>query len=418
MPPPVPARRAPLPRMDSSPTTARQAGLHTSPQPSPREARAYAREEANKVTALIAKPWRGMADKLKGPQQRMLQEFEERGIRKRKMSEDGSLVDVVSTKFWVRWDGEESAEETTNLNITRMFNKLLKSRNCPEDVKEKIAQDMRNAAARDYLAKLETQRKQTGGADVNTEEAELQAAKLKAGRSQSSATAREEERQRSITQYVERDLPMQEGHFNLCLYLLTVTIMMCRLPFSFISNHYFRNFLKALRPTFEGKMGGKWIRERMAGPLLDEVYEEAMQVAAEKIDEKPGLLTLGIDGHKDGRNRTLETITMAKVGVSVFVTCEYMRTTRATGANLATLVKKHLTSPHKIIALVADNTSANMTMFEELQKARHLDAPPAIERPALQPYSDKYYCMPSCTGCITQSSVLPRLLCSCARPAC
>lgn len=54
----------------------------------------------------------------------------------------------------------------------------------------------------------------------------------------------------------------------------------------------------------------------MAGPMLDELYNEAAEVAEEALSEKPGLLTLGIDGHKDGKGRTLETITRAKLGVS------------------------------------------------------------------------------------------------------
>ena len=39
-----------------------------------------------------------------------------------------------------------------------------------------------------------------------------------------------------------------------------------------------------------------------------------MQIADEALDAQPGLITLGIDGHKDGRGRSLETITKAKLG--------------------------------------------------------------------------------------------------------
>eukprot|EP00966_Prymnesium_polylepis_P152990 3534321-Prymnesium_polylepis.1 len=104
---------------------------------------------------------------------------------------------------------------------------------------------------------------------------------------------------------------------------------MCHLAFSFATNPYFRIFLKALRPAFEKTLCAR-IQQSMSGVLLDEVYEEAVEVAEESLSSQPGLQTLGTDGHKDGRGRTLETITTAKLGVSVFAGCEYMLTERAT----------------------------------------------------------------------------------------
>jgi hypothetical protein len=60
----------------------------------------------------------------------VLAQFEERGQR-RKVVEDGVFIDKAETKFWVKWDGESSAKTTVCLNITRMFEDLLKSKNCP-----------------------------------------------------------------------------------------------------------------------------------------------------------------------------------------------------------------------------------------------------------------------------------------------
>lgn len=146
--------------------------------------------------------------------------------------------------------------------------------------------------------------------------------------------------------------------------------MMCHLPFAFVHNYYVREFLKAIRPNFEKQLGGEGIRKKMAGSLLDEIHEEAIQVASEALAEKPGLITIGMDGHKDGRNRTLETVTRAKLGVSVFAGCEYMKTTRATGANLATVLKRYImhSGVQQFAAVVADNTSSNLAMFDELKK--------------------------------------------------
>ena len=185
------------------------------------------------------------------------------------------------------------------------------------------------------------------------------------------AHAREDERQAQITGYISRDPALPEGQFNLCLYLLTVMVLMCHLTFSFVNNHYVREFLRALRPNFEKKLGGltKGLRLRMRGDLLDEVYEEAVAISEEVIAAQPGLTTFGIDGHKDGRGRTLETFTKAKLGVSVFAGCEYMLTERATGARMAVSVKRFiLKEPHMYIAVVADNTGSNWSMFESLSQ--------------------------------------------------
>ena len=53
---------------------------------------------------------------------------------------------------------------------------------------------------------------------------------------------------------------------------------MCHLAFSFAANPYFRTFLKALRPAFEKSLCSH-VKEQMSGAFLDEVYEEAVEVA-------------------------------------------------------------------------------------------------------------------------------------------
>jgi hypothetical protein len=156
---------------------------------------------------------------------------------------------------------------------------------------------------------------------------------------------------------------------TMCYDVLTVCVLMCHLPFSFVDNFYFWQFLRAMRAGFEKLLGGKHIRDKMAGPLLDEVHEEALQIAEEALTSQPGLITLGIDGHKDGRGRSLQTITKSKLGVSTFAGCEYMLTERATGERLAKIAKSFiLKKPYQYGAIVADNTGNNTAMFNELDK--------------------------------------------------
>lgn len=187
-------------------------------------------------------------------------QFEERGI-KRSQFEDGVAVEVAATKYWVKWDHEKNAKVTTRLNITRMFEELIKNKFAPVEVKVELAQELNNTTAKNFLKSLALQqaesRKRTHDDDADTqmqkEECALQEKKAKAA---TGAKGREQKRQELMTKYVQVDPPLPEGHSDLCLYLLSVTMVMCRLPFAFVSNPYFRNFLKALRPKFEDSLGG------------------------------------------------------------------------------------------------------------------------------------------------------------------
>ena len=145
-------------------------------------------------------------------------------------------------------------------------------------------------------------------------------------------------------------------------------MLMCHLAFSFATNPYFREFLKVVRPNFEKQLGGSGFRKKIAGPLLDEVHAEAKEIAKETLDRAMGKITLGIDGHKDGKGRSLETVTEAKLGCSTFAGAEYMKTERATGERLAKTVTWYLGTAALYIAVVADNTGNNDTMFKELRK--------------------------------------------------
>eukprot|EP00966_Prymnesium_polylepis_P086262 1997040-Prymnesium_polylepis.1 len=132
---------------------------------------------------------------------------------------------------------------------------------------------------------------------------------------------------------------------------------MCRLPFSIISNVHFLRFLYAIRPNFAKRINTDARHTLLASDMLDEAYEETQEITAKALRDVPGRSTLGMDGHKEGKHRHVETITEAKLGISTFKAAEYMRTTRTTGKNLAAVAKKYLTP--LFIAVVADNTGNN-----------------------------------------------------------
>ena len=78
---------------------------------------------------------------------------------------------------------------------------------------------------------------------------------------------------------------------------------MCHLAFSFTTSFYFRQFLKVIRPNFEKKLGGTSFRKKLAGPLLDEVYEEAVEIAEEKLSRATGKITLDAEPRRIRRRR-------------------------------------------------------------------------------------------------------------------
>eukprot|EP00966_Prymnesium_polylepis_P015334 354482-Prymnesium_polylepis.1 len=116
-------------------------------------------------------------------------------------------------------------------------------------------------------------------------------------------------------------------------------------------------FLYAVRPNFAKRISINARKDLLANDVLDEAYEETQEITAKALRDVPGRPTLGMDGHKEGTHRHVETVTEAKLGISTFKAAEYMRTTRTTGKNLAEVAKKHLTA--LFIAYVADNTGNN-----------------------------------------------------------
>ena len=334
-----------------------------SPRDSRQSARAESREAEDDLQAELRKPWRGQADKLKPAQKDVLACFEEQGVTKNVM-DDGVMVKKAATKYWNKWDGPGAAKTTERLNITRLLGEVLESRLTPLETKLKVAEASNKTAC--AKAFLKRHRVETHVPATDQPEVDALQAKAKAAKTGGDAHAKEDKRQQLMTEFARRETPLPDEQLQLALYQLTVMVIMCHLAFSFTTSFYFRQFLKVIRPNFEKKLGGEKFRERVAGPLLDEVYEEAVEIAEEKLSRATGKITLGIDGHKDGNGRSLETITRAKLGVSVFGGCEYMKTERATGDRLAKTVQSYIVNAALYIAVVADNTGNNVTMAEKL----------------------------------------------------
>lgn len=179
----------------------------------------------------------------------------------------------------------------------------------------------------------------------------------KAAKSEGGAAEKNNDRMQLITKYVAVDAAMPTELFNVILYYLAIFIFMCRLPFAMVMNSHFMRFLWALRPNFAKHIVPETLRKLLSSDLLDEAYEETKEIAEQALIQVPGRPTLGMDGHKEGKHRHVETVTNAKLGISVFAGAEYMRTTATSGKNLSIIALKYLNPT--FIAIVADNTGNN-----------------------------------------------------------
>lgn len=221
-----------------------------SPRRSDDAAKQAAKEELKKLhddmEALGKLPWCGQAEKLGATEKIILSYYEHRIVFENKMK-DGNFWREPQIKYRSKYEAasKERAMSMKGLNATRLGESLLKLDSTPHEVKEAVARKMRSKLAKDYIANLETKRR----AETAPESSEL-LVKRKASKTDGLASAKEGERQETLTKYVARDASMPSELFNLCMYYMSSFFIMCRIPFMVAESRYFLRFLKALRPTF------------------------------------------------------------------------------------------------------------------------------------------------------------------------
>ena len=174
------------------------------------------------------------------------------------------------------------------------------------------------------------------------------------------AMAREGGRQQQLEELKGIDRGLTKPQVKIAIFYLSLLFFMYNIPFSVISSWAFVTFVKAIKPSFVQHLPG---RDVLSNRLLDETHAEVMQMTQEKLDSKPGKLTLGMDGHKDGNGRAVITFTRAKIGICAFVASVFMKVQRATGKKMASLAMEKLGDAVGYMAVVADNTAYNITAF-------------------------------------------------------
>lgn len=301
-------------------------------------------------------PWLGQAERIDAIGKEILKYYTQRVVMVRVVVEDGTLKSVPKIKYKTIYETHEREMTDKGFNPTRLGEHLLKSDKTPRDIKEVIAKKMKSKFARDYLAKIESNKRILEKAEDTA--IELKQTNIK-HQAIGTAAQRDEDRQLMITKYIARDAVMPDEIAQLAMYFLSICIYMCRLPFSIVTNPHFRRFLRAVRPNFEKRFSSH-TRDVVAGPMLDEAYEECQIIVQDALAAAPGKVTVGMDGHKDGKKRHVETITKAKLGVSTFAGAEYFGTKSVTGATLASIATRYVTPG--TIALVADNTGMHLSI--------------------------------------------------------
>ena len=296
-------------------------------------------------------PWLGKAAKLDAVGREIISHYVHRIITENKLH-GAKVVTIPKIRYRTKYEPEDKERVMgENWNPTRLGEYLLASIHTPAEIKEAVARKMRSAKAKEFVRALDSS-KRAG----DTMQEQLHGVR-KASKSGGGAQEKHNDREQLMTKYIAIDAAMPTELFKLILYYLSILIFMCRLPFSIVTSVHFMRFLYALRPNFAKKMTGRNLEYLLANDLLDEAYEESKEITAEALAEYSGRPTMGMDGHKEGKHRHVETITQAKLGCSTYAGSEYMRTTRTTGKNLAAVALKYLTPLS--IALVADNTGNN-----------------------------------------------------------
>ena len=301
-------------------------------------------------------PWLGKADKLDATGKAIIAEYEHRIVAEQQIHE-GVMVEVPKIKYRTKHEAQskERLMGAGGFNPSRLGDYLLKSPDTPEDVKERVARKMRSAHAKEFVAELD--KKNKIGEQMHESLSSTRKEQKISGAAAGGAEARHNDRERKITDFVARDAAMPAELSSMIMYLIGVFIYMCRLPFSFVSNVHFTRFLWAIRPNFAKLYTPRTLSEKIAQDILDEVYEEAKEIRLTALAKVPGRPTLGMDGHKEGKHRHVETVTTAKLGISTFAGMEYTRTTSSTGKALADIARRYMDETY--IALVADNTGNN-----------------------------------------------------------
>jgi hypothetical protein len=296
-------------------------------------------------------PWLGKAKKLDDASTLILSHYEHRIIKERTLL-DGDVAVVPKIKYRTKYEAvsKERLMAPASFNPTRLGNYLILSDQTPDAVKEQVARKMRSDIAKKVVADLDSKRK-AGDTMHEQLQTSRKASKVR------SASSKEDAREGTISKYIAVDAAMPTELLSVVLYYLVVFVFMARLPFPVVSSYHFVNFLWSIRPAFAKHINPRYLMVLIATDLLDEVYEETISITADALNAVPGRPTLGMDGHKEGKHRHVETVTRAKLGISTFAGAEYMRTTRTSGQNLSVVALKFLTT--SFIALVADNTGNN-----------------------------------------------------------
>ena len=252
--------------------------------------------------------------------------------------------------------------------------------------------------AKETLDKLKKRQREEAGSKMpeedHNEAAEFEQA-VKAAKCPSAAERLAEERQRTLDQFITKDPPCTPAQYILTMWYMAVFFVMARIPFFVMDTSWFRQvcalsddflcltavlyflltntlpilqFLRCICPSFEKMMpsqGHKWL----AGEGVNNLYAEAIDMTQSKLDQVDGKITVGFDGHTDGRGRQVLTVSLSKFSVVTFFKSYYFKTRRHTGVEHAEVISgviKNNDLKGKVLAVVADNTSNMRACFDSL----------------------------------------------------
>ncbi|KAK3267622.1 hypothetical protein CYMTET_23836 [Cymbomonas tetramitiformis] len=243
------------------------------------------------------------------------------------------------------------------INSGKLFIKLLKNSNVPDEVKLNLCKKSHAKAAIEWQQAYDKRI-----AVVNTSEGvALAHARAMVAEEQDPGKVRENDRQRVLDRRTVDVI--SEAQAKVLNVYLAMFFFACKLPFVLVQNYFFVKWVTAISPAYAKLLP---TRKVLSTTLLQDVYEEIVISTNAKLDAAPGKRTFALDGMTDIRRRGTVNCTESKMGIATYHSTKYVGAKQHTGKYHAEIVKESILDGKAYSTVCADNTGNMKNMFSYL----------------------------------------------------
>ena len=275
----------------------------------------------------LARPFRGWADKVSPKVKEVYAEYLDvpKVVKEFAKDDSNNLIIQYATHTQIvcgAYCGHIfHASKNCPPNPTKMGDHIIECPKQSEETKERIARKSASAKAKEYLETLRKKKVVREEAEQELEQDMKKAARhTVAGQP---AAERETARQQTLEELHGFDRPLTLKQQAVAIFYLCLCFFVNRIPFVVINSWTFEMFVKSIKPSFVKFLPS---RRQLAGPRRREILLEIQQRTGEQLSATVGKLTLGMDGHRDGRSRVVETFTRMQRSCHIVCVCTLLCT--------------------------------------------------------------------------------------------